>query len=80
MFKLFLIGDMNLTSKHDDLNVIELGIRRAIVNPNFRKTRKGDKQSLYFDVGIIILRVEVNIEDGFITSPTNTDLRFIQPN
>eukprot|EP00092_Neocalanus_flemingeri_P004565 GFUD01004916.1.p1 GENE.GFUD01004916.1~~GFUD01004916.1.p1 ORF type:complete len:830 (+),score=142.34 GFUD01004916.1:13-2502(+) len=60
------LGDRNLSSTADDRNVREIRIRKSLMHPNFRTTRDRDKQSLYFDVGVIIMRAEVNIEDGFI--------------
>ena len=40
-------------------------MRKAIMHPLFRTKNEGDKQSLYFDVGVIILQKEVNIQNQF---------------
>eukprot|EP00092_Neocalanus_flemingeri_P082338 GFUD01103070.1.p1 GENE.GFUD01103070.1~~GFUD01103070.1.p1 ORF type:complete len:673 (-),score=121.95 GFUD01103070.1:366-2384(-) len=72
------LGDRNLSSKTDDLNVKELGMRKAVMHPNFRRTRKVDKQSLYFDAAVIIMRTKVNsafipicLPEAAVTNPSS---------
>ena len=37
-----------------------------MINPNFRSRDKDDHQSLYFDIGLIIMQSKVNGKEGFI--------------
>jgi len=60
------LGDRDLASKVDNLNAKEVGIKKVVINPNFRNTRGKDDQSLYFDIGIVVLKSKVSSEEGFV--------------
>ena len=62
----FFSGDRNLANNEDNLSVREVGIKKAVVNPNFRKTRGKDDESLYFDIGIVVLQSKLSPGLGFI--------------